>query len=79
MLPGWHASHYYRIFVKNNRIMFVLCSISDAQGNLVVQEVAVKPLSQDLLNHEVRLLVNHGKGREHVKGEGFWWHFSLQC
>lgn len=30
-------------------------SISDAQGNLVVQEVAVKPLTQDLLNSEVRL------------------------
>lgn len=28
-------------------------SISDAQGNLVVQEVAVKPLTQDLLRHEV--------------------------
>lgn len=51
-------------------ILFVLCSISDAQGNLVVQEVAVKPLTQDLLNHDVSLLVNQGKGRGHVKGEG---------
>lgn len=33
---------------------FVLGSISDADGNLVVQEVAVKPLTQDLLNPEVR-------------------------
>uniref|UniRef100_A0A673Z6P2 Villin-1 n=1 Tax=Salmo trutta TaxID=8032 RepID=A0A673Z6P2_SALTR len=30
-----------------------LFHISDAQGNLVVQEVAVKPLTQDLLNHDV--------------------------
>lgn len=30
-------------------------SISDAQGNLVVQEVAVKPLTQDLLKTEVWL------------------------
>uniref|UniRef100_A0A8C7SBQ1 Villin-1 n=1 Tax=Oncorhynchus mykiss TaxID=8022 RepID=A0A8C7SBQ1_ONCMY len=42
------------------RIMFVLCSISDAQGNLVVQEVAVKPLSQDLLNHEDCYLLDQG-------------------
>uniref|UniRef100_A0A8C7DWY3 Villin-1 n=1 Tax=Oncorhynchus kisutch TaxID=8019 RepID=A0A8C7DWY3_ONCKI len=48
------------IIVKNNRIMFVLCSISDAQGNLVVQEVAVKPLSQDLLNHEDCYLLDQG-------------------
>ncbi len=30
-------------------------SISDAEGNLVVQEVAVKPLTQDLLKTEVWL------------------------
>jgi hypothetical protein len=41
-------------------ILFVLCSISDAEGNLVVQEVAVKPLTQDLLNHEV--IPQSGKG-----------------
>ncbi|XP_045563719.1 villin-1 isoform X3 [Salmo salar] len=37
-----------------------LFHISDAQGNLVVQEVAVKPLSQDLLNHEDCYLLDQG-------------------
>jgi len=32
-------------------------SISDAEGNLVVQEVAVKPLTQDLLKTEVWLIL----------------------
>lgn len=37
-------------------------SISDADGNLVVQEVAVKPLTQDLLKTEVWLtLTPHPK------------------
>lgn len=31
-----------------------MVSISDAEGSLVVQEVAMKPLTQDLLNPEVR-------------------------
>uniref|UniRef100_A0A4W5P7V5 Villin-1 n=1 Tax=Hucho hucho TaxID=62062 RepID=A0A4W5P7V5_9TELE len=37
-----------------------LFHISDAQGNLVVQEVAVKPLTQDLLNHEDCFLLDQG-------------------
>uniref|UniRef100_A0A8C1GGD2 Villin-1 n=1 Tax=Cyprinus carpio TaxID=7962 RepID=A0A8C1GGD2_CYPCA len=35
-------------------------SISDAQGNLVVQEVAVKPLTQDLLKTEDCYLLDQG-------------------
>uniref|UniRef100_A0A8C5FRK4 Villin-1 n=1 Tax=Gadus morhua TaxID=8049 RepID=A0A8C5FRK4_GADMO len=34
--------------------------ISDAQGNLVVQEVAVKPLKQELLSHEDCYLLDQG-------------------
>lgn len=37
-----------------------LFHISDAQGNLVVQEVAVKPLTQDLLNHDDCYLLDQG-------------------
>ncbi|XP_046906176.1 villin-1 isoform X2 [Hypomesus transpacificus] len=37
-----------------------LFHISDAQGNLVIQEVAVKPLTQDLLNHEDCYLLDQG-------------------
>ncbi|XP_012691955.2 villin-1 [Clupea harengus] len=37
-----------------------LFHISDAQGNLVVQEVAVKPLTQDLLRHEDCYLLDQG-------------------
>uniref|UniRef100_A0A8C7Q9X8 Villin-1 n=1 Tax=Oncorhynchus mykiss TaxID=8022 RepID=A0A8C7Q9X8_ONCMY len=40
-----------------------LFHISDAQGNLVVQEVAVKPLTQDLLNHEDCFLLDQGGTR----------------
>lgn len=38
--------------LKLNKYL-VFKSISDAQGSLVVQEVAVKPLTQDLLKTEV--------------------------
>lgn len=31
-------------------------SVSDTEGKLVVREVATRPLTQDLLNHEVRKL-----------------------
>lgn len=31
-----------------------LPSVSDVEGNLLVQEVAIQPLTQDLLKHEVR-------------------------
>ncbi|KAG7261943.1 hypothetical protein CRUP_007002 [Coryphaenoides rupestris] len=37
-----------------------LFHISDAQGNLVVQEVAVKPLKQELLSHEDCYLLDQG-------------------
>lgn len=30
------------------------CSVSDSEGKLVVREIATRPLTQDLLNHEVR-------------------------
>uniref|UniRef100_A0A673Z5T9 Villin-1 n=1 Tax=Salmo trutta TaxID=8032 RepID=A0A673Z5T9_SALTR len=40
-----------------------LFHISDAQGNLVVQEVAVKPLTQDLLNHDDCFLLDQGGTR----------------
>lgn len=29
-------------------------SVSDASGNLVIQEIAIRPLTQDMLQHEVR-------------------------
>lgn len=34
--------------------LLLSCSVSDAEGNLVVREVATRPLTQDLLSHEVR-------------------------
>ncbi|KAL2081533.1 hypothetical protein ACEWY4_023386 [Coilia grayii] len=37
-----------------------LFHISDAEGNLVVREVAVKPLTQDLLQHEDCYLLDQG-------------------
>uniref|UniRef100_A0A4W4FRB9 Villin-1 n=1 Tax=Electrophorus electricus TaxID=8005 RepID=A0A4W4FRB9_ELEEL len=53
-----------------------LFHISDAGGNLVVQEVAVKPLTQDLLNPEDCYLLDQGgirifiwKGRKSSKTE----------
>lgn len=53
-----------------------LFHISDAQGNLVVQEVAVKPLTQDLLNPVDCYLLDQGgirifiwKGRKSSKTE----------
>ncbi|TSK92916.1 Villin-1 [Bagarius yarrelli] len=53
-----------------------LFHISDADGNLVVQEVAVKPLTQDLLNSEDCYLLDQGgirifiwKGRKSSKRE----------
>ncbi|XP_062861507.1 villin-1 isoform X2 [Trichomycterus rosablanca] len=53
-----------------------LFHISDAEGNLVVQEVAVKPLTQDLLNPEDCYLLDQGgiqifiwKGRKSSKRE----------
>ncbi|XP_010878141.2 villin-1 [Esox lucius] len=53
-----------------------LFHISDAQGNLVVQEVAVKPLTQELLNHEDCYLLDQGgirifiwKGKKSSKTE----------
>lgn len=33
--------------------LLLSCSVSDAEGNLVVREVATRPLTQDLLSHEV--------------------------
>lgn len=30
------------------------CSVSDSEGNLVVREIATRPLTQDMLSHEVR-------------------------
>lgn len=32
----------------------VSTSVSDASGNLVIQEIAIRPLTQDMLQHEVR-------------------------
>ncbi|KAM3861807.1 villin-1 [Diretmus argenteus] len=53
-----------------------LFHISDAQGNLVVQEVAVKPLKQELLLHEDCYLLDQGgmkifiwKGKKASKSE----------
>ncbi|XP_071781783.1 villin-1 [Centroberyx gerrardi] len=53
-----------------------LFHISDAQGNLVVQEVAVKPLKQELLSHEDCYLLDQGgmkifiwKGKKASKNE----------
>ncbi|KAG9271627.1 villin-1 [Astyanax mexicanus] len=53
-----------------------LFHISDASGNLVVKEVAVKPLTQDLLNQEDCYLLDQGgirifvwKGRKSSKKE----------
>ncbi|XP_036400922.1 villin-1 [Megalops cyprinoides] len=43
--------------LKSNIKLF---QISDAQGNLVVHEVAVKPLTQDLLKHEDCYLLDQG-------------------
>ncbi|XP_023665700.1 villin-1 isoform X1 [Paramormyrops kingsleyae] len=37
-----------------------LFQITDAEGNMVVQEVATKPLTQDLLNHEDCYLLDQG-------------------
>ena len=34
--------------------LLLSCSVSDSEGNLVVREVATRPLTQDLLSHEVR-------------------------
>lgn len=34
------------------------CSVSDSEGKMVVREIATRPLTQDLLSHEVR-----GSGR----------------
>uniref|UniRef100_A0A8C5CGU5 Villin-1 n=1 Tax=Gadus morhua TaxID=8049 RepID=A0A8C5CGU5_GADMO len=42
------------------RTSIKLFHISDAQGNLVVQEVAVKPLKQELLSHEDCYLLDQG-------------------
>lgn len=33
--------------------VFSPASVSNASGNLVIQEVAVRPLTQDMLLHEV--------------------------
>ncbi|KAM4608587.1 villin-1 [Polymixia lowei] len=53
-----------------------LFHISDAQGSLVVQEVAVKPLKQELLSHEDCYLLDQGgtkifiwKGKKASKNE----------
>ncbi|CAL8342990.1 unnamed protein product [Boreogadus saida] len=45
------------------RTSIKLFHISDAQGNLVVQEVAVKPLKQELLSHEDCYLLDQGGSR----------------
>ncbi|KAJ3592533.1 hypothetical protein NHX12_007660 [Muraenolepis orangiensis] len=42
------------------RTSIKLFHISDAQGNLVVREVAVKPLKQELLSHEDCYLLDQG-------------------
>uniref|UniRef100_A0A8C7VLF0 Villin-1 n=1 Tax=Oncorhynchus mykiss TaxID=8022 RepID=A0A8C7VLF0_ONCMY len=62
-----------------------LFHISDAQGNLVVQEVAVKPLTQDLLNHEDCFLLDQGgtrifiwKGKKASKTESHIWKIGEQ-
>lgn len=34
-------------------LSFSPVSVSNASGNLVIQEVAIRPLSQDMLLHEV--------------------------
>nr|XP_033801615.1 villin-1 isoform X1 [Geotrypetes seraphini]XP_033801616.1 villin-1 isoform X1 [Geotrypetes seraphini]XP_033801617.1 villin-1 isoform X1 [Geotrypetes seraphini]XP_033801619.1 villin-1 isoform X1 [Geotrypetes seraphini] len=53
-----------------------LFHISDANGNLVVQEVAVRPLTQDLLNHDDCYILDQGgqkiyvwKGKNSTKDE----------
>ena len=33
---------------------FLSCSVSDSEGKVVVREIATRPLTQDLLSHEVR-------------------------
>lgn len=38
---------------KSFFLSFSLVSVSNASGNLVVQEVAIRPLTQDMLLHEV--------------------------
>ncbi|KAG9349429.1 hypothetical protein JZ751_027872 [Albula glossodonta] len=55
-----------------------LFQISDAQGNLVMHEVGVKPLTQDLLNHKECYLLDQGgtqiyvwKGKKASKTERF--------
>ncbi|KAJ8416681.1 hypothetical protein AAFF_G00325590 [Aldrovandia affinis] len=61
--------------LKSNVKLF---HISDAQGNLVVHEVAMKPLTQDMLNHEDCYLLDQGgirifiwKGKKASKTERF--------
>uniref|UniRef100_A0A8C9VK43 Villin-1 n=1 Tax=Scleropages formosus TaxID=113540 RepID=A0A8C9VK43_SCLFO len=61
-----------------------LLSITDADGNLVVQEVATKPLTQELLNHEDCYLLDQGgirifiwKGKKSYEEIQAW--FSLQA
>ncbi|NXU99268.1 VILI protein, partial [Cettia cetti] len=42
---------------------FSLVSISDASGNLVIQEVAIRPLTQDMLLHEDCYILDQGGTR----------------
>lgn len=37
--------------------------MSDAEGKMVVREIATRPLTQDLLNHEVRGWSGGGDGK----------------
>ncbi|XP_032655485.1 villin-1-like, partial [Chelonoidis abingdonii] len=53
-----------------------LYHVSDAEGNLVIQEVATRPLTQDLLQHEDCYILDQGgltiyvwKGRKSTKEE----------
>ena len=37
---------------------FVICSVSDESGSLVVSEIGDRPLTQDMLNTKVRNLLS---------------------
>uniref|UniRef100_A0A8C2DTV0 Villin-1 n=1 Tax=Cyprinus carpio TaxID=7962 RepID=A0A8C2DTV0_CYPCA len=62
MIQALGEKKHIKDAIPDNILKQVSCvkSISDAQGNLVVQEVAVKPLTQDLLKTEDCYLLDQG-------------------
>lgn len=53
--PHLHPRGLRSMFHVAMIICPLLClSVSDAEGQMKVTEVATRPLSQDLLNHDVR-------------------------